>query len=199
MKLFSLYRVELRRLLFSKTVFVAAVLSILSLPLGNILSTFYGSRVMSDRYILTPVLTGTTVGAILWVIVTIMEADKLHRNGVHINRRHLTACVPVHRENPGNFDDILVCDCPHITGLPSLHCCQDVLLIFSGLLFCQFYDIHVPDMVDRYIVCRCCLPDHMPRRTFCRAVYCVDRCQCQRYHLLRLFHALDQSICDHIL
>ena len=83
MKLLSLYRVELRRLLFSKTVLVATVLSMLSMPLGNILYTF-SSRVMSDHYILTPVLTGTTVGAILWAVVTVMEADKLHRSGVHV-------------------------------------------------------------------------------------------------------------------
>lgn len=84
MNLFSLYHVELRRLLRSKTVMVAAVLSMLSLPLGNILYVFSGSRVMSDRYILTPVLTGTTAGAVLWAIVTVMEADRLHRSGVHI-------------------------------------------------------------------------------------------------------------------
>lgn len=84
MKFLSLYRVELRRLLLSKAVLATAILSMLSLPLGNILYVFYNSRVMSDRYILTPVLTGTAVGAVLWAAITIMEADSLHRSGVHI-------------------------------------------------------------------------------------------------------------------
>ncbi len=84
MKLFSFYRVELRRLLLSGTVLAAAVLSMLSLPLGNILYDFSGSRVMSARYILTPVMSGTTIGAILWAVVMIMEADRLQRSGVHI-------------------------------------------------------------------------------------------------------------------
>ncbi len=84
MKLFSLYRVELRRLLLSRTVFAAALLSILSLPLGNILFVYSNSRAMSDYYILTPVLTGTTVGAIFWAVVMIMEADRLQRSGVHV-------------------------------------------------------------------------------------------------------------------
>lgn len=83
MKLFSLYRVEFKRLLLSRTVVTAAILSMLSLPLGNLLYE-HTSRVMSARYILTPVLTGTTIGAIVWAVVMIMEADRLQRSGVHI-------------------------------------------------------------------------------------------------------------------
>lgn len=84
MNIFSLYRVELRRLFSSKAVLVIAVLSLLSLPLGNLLYTYSSSRVMSDRYILIPVLSGTTAGAVLWAVLTLMEADRLHRSGVHI-------------------------------------------------------------------------------------------------------------------
>ena len=84
MKFVSLYRVELRRLLLSRTVFAAALLSMLSLPLGNILFVYSNSRAMSDYYILTSVLTGTTVGAISWAVVMIMEADRLQRSGVHV-------------------------------------------------------------------------------------------------------------------
>ena len=83
MRLFSFYRVELKRLLLSRTVFIAAVLSTLSPPLGNLIFES-SSRVMSARYILTPVLTGTTAGAIVWAVVMIMEADRLQRSGVHI-------------------------------------------------------------------------------------------------------------------
>lgn len=84
MKFISLYYVELRRMLLSRMVLAAALLSMLSLPLGNLLFVYSGSRVMSDYYILTPVLTGTTVGAVLWAAVMIMEADRLQRSGVHI-------------------------------------------------------------------------------------------------------------------
>ena len=55
--LFSFYRVELKRLLSSRNVITAAILSMLSLPLGNLLYE-HSSRVMSARYIMTPVLTG---------------------------------------------------------------------------------------------------------------------------------------------
>ena len=84
MKLFSLYRVEFRQLLLSRTVMTAAILCVLSLPLGNLLTVFSNARPMSDNYILTPVLTGTTAGAIVWAVVMFMEADRLRRSGVHI-------------------------------------------------------------------------------------------------------------------
>lgn len=81
--LFSFYRVELKRLLTSRNVITAAILSMLSLPLGNLLYE-HSSRVMSAHYIMTPVLTGTTVGAVVWAVVMIMESDRLQRSGVHI-------------------------------------------------------------------------------------------------------------------
>ncbi len=84
MRLFSLYRVEFRRLLLSRTAAIAAILSILSLPLGNLLTAFSGGRSMSAHYILTPVLTGTTAGAIVWAVVMILEADRLQRSCVHV-------------------------------------------------------------------------------------------------------------------
>lgn len=82
MKLFSLYRVEFKRLLLSRTVMTAAVLSMLSLPLGNLL-TVHNARSMSANYILTPIMAGTTAGAIAWAIVMFMETDRLRRSGVH--------------------------------------------------------------------------------------------------------------------
>lgn len=84
MRLFSLYRVEFRRLLLSRTVMIAAALCMLSLPLGSLVTVFSSARPMSDGYILTPVLTGTTAGAIVWAVVMFIEADRLQRSGVHI-------------------------------------------------------------------------------------------------------------------
>lgn len=93
MKFVSLYRVELRRLLLSRAVLAAALLSMLSLPLGNLLFVYSTSRAMSDYYILTPVLAGTTAGAVLWAVVMIMEADRLQRSGVHILTDAISAPV----------------------------------------------------------------------------------------------------------
>lgn len=84
MKLFSLYYVELKRLLRSKLVLITAVLCLLSLFLGNYLYTFSGSRVMSSRYIAIPVVTETMVSAVLWAAVALIEADRLYRSGVHV-------------------------------------------------------------------------------------------------------------------
>lgn len=84
MRLFSLYRVELRRLLLSKMIWVIAILCMLAPLLGYSFYIASDSRVMSGRYIANPVLAGTTVGAILWAVVTIFETDRLHRNGTNI-------------------------------------------------------------------------------------------------------------------
>ncbi|MDE7313211.1 MAG: hypothetical protein K2N87_16585 [Eubacterium sp.] len=81
MSVFSLYRVELRRLLLSSLVWAGAVLSLLSPLLGYI---GYESTGMSDQYIADPVLTATTVSAMLWAFLTILEASRLHRSGVHL-------------------------------------------------------------------------------------------------------------------
>lgn len=83
-KLFSLYRVELRRLLLSKTVWIITVLCLFAPLPGYLLPYFSDSRTMSGRYIANPVLAGTMIGAVLWAILTIMEADRLHRSGVSV-------------------------------------------------------------------------------------------------------------------
>lgn len=83
-KLFSLYRVELRRLLLSKIVWSITVLCLLAPLMGYLLPFFSDSRTMSGRYIANPVLAGTMTGAVLWAILTIIEADRLHRSGVNV-------------------------------------------------------------------------------------------------------------------
>lgn len=84
MRLFSIYRVELRRLLLSKMIWAVTVLCMLAPLLGYSLYIVSSQSVMSGRYIANPVLAGTTVGGILWALVTILESDRLHRNGTDI-------------------------------------------------------------------------------------------------------------------
>ncbi|MCM1182238.1 MAG: hypothetical protein NC337_02555 [Roseburia sp.] len=81
---FSLYRVELRRLLLSKAVWCVSLFCLLAPLLGYLLPFFSDSRTMSGRYIANPVLAGTVVGALLWAGLTIAEADRLHRSGVSV-------------------------------------------------------------------------------------------------------------------
>ncbi len=83
-KLFSLYRVELRRLLLSRMVWSITALCMFAPLIGYLLPFFSDSRTMSGHYIANPVLAGTMTGAILWAILTIIEADRLHRSGVSV-------------------------------------------------------------------------------------------------------------------
>lgn len=84
MKVLSLYRVELRNLALSKMIWAVAVLCMLAPLLGYSLYIVSSQSVMSGRYIANPVLAGTAVGGILWALVTILESDRLHRNGIDV-------------------------------------------------------------------------------------------------------------------
>jgi len=79
MKLFSLYRVELKRLALSKFVWVITVLSLFSPMLGYSLLIQTDSTVMTGKYIASPVLAGTFVSAILWAILAFIESNRVHR------------------------------------------------------------------------------------------------------------------------
>lgn len=83
MKTFSLYRVELRRLLLSKAVWIAAVLCFLSLLVGR--SLFYeidSVESMSIQFIANPVLGAATVGAVVWAVVMFLETSRPFRCGI---------------------------------------------------------------------------------------------------------------------
>lgn len=84
MRLFSLYRVELRRLLLSKFTWMIIIFCLLTPLLGYTVYPIAGVSIMSDRYIANPVLAGTTFGAVLWAILTVLETSRLHRSGVDI-------------------------------------------------------------------------------------------------------------------
>lgn len=84
MRLFSLYRVELRRLLLSKFTWMITILCLLTPLLGYTIYPITGVSIMSNRYIANSVLAGTTFGAVLWAILTVFETSRLHRSGVDI-------------------------------------------------------------------------------------------------------------------
>lgn len=79
MKFLSLYRVELRRLALSRFTWVIALLSLCAPLLGYSLYQPCYPTIMSARFIANPVLAGTTVGAILWAVLALLETDRVHR------------------------------------------------------------------------------------------------------------------------
>lgn len=79
MKLISLYRVELRRLLLSRLVWCAGLLGMCAPLLGYLVVEYNGG--MSDIYIANPVLAGTSVGAVIWAVVMMIETSRLQRSG----------------------------------------------------------------------------------------------------------------------
>lgn len=81
MKLFSLYRVELRRLALSKFVWVIAVLSLCGPLFGYPL---LNNSTMSNKYIVNPVLAGTAIGGILWGILALLESDRVYRAKIDV-------------------------------------------------------------------------------------------------------------------
>ena len=82
MSLISLYRVELRRMFLSRRIWVGALCGILTPLLGVIGNETLPS--VSSRYIANPVLTATAVSAMLWAVLIILEASRLHRSGVYL-------------------------------------------------------------------------------------------------------------------
>ena len=79
MKLCSLYRVELRRLVRSKFTWVIAALSLCGPLLGYSLYQQSNPRVMSGQYVANPVLASTVIGAVFWAILALLEADRVYR------------------------------------------------------------------------------------------------------------------------
>lgn len=84
MRFISLYCVELRRLALSKFFWIVGVLCLCSPLLGYSVFKSTYSDVISGKYIANPVLAGTTIGAILWAVFTIVESDRLHRAGTDV-------------------------------------------------------------------------------------------------------------------
>lgn len=84
MRLFSLYCVELRRLLLSKFTWMITILCLLTPLLGYTIYIITDVSIMSNQYIANPVLAGTTFGAVLWAALTILETSRLHRSDMDI-------------------------------------------------------------------------------------------------------------------
>lgn len=114
--MFSLYRVELRRLLLSKSAWAVTALCLLAPLLGYALPYFSDSRTMSGRYIANPVLAGTAAGAVFWAVLAIMEADRPHRAGICV----LTDAAASPASLPAARTLALLTDCLLVTTLAAL-------------------------------------------------------------------------------
>ncbi|MDP4092130.1 MAG: M1 family aminopeptidase [Bacillota bacterium] len=79
MKLFSLFRVELRRMFHSKICLSVAALSLFTPLFGYSLYIPSSNVVMSGKYLANPVLAGTAIGAVLFAVLAIIEADRTYR------------------------------------------------------------------------------------------------------------------------
>ncbi len=84
MRFFSLYRVELRRLLLTKQIWLISALCLCSPLLGYTVYKPITLEAMSGLYIGNPVLAGTAAGAVLWAVAAIIEGDRQRRSGTDI-------------------------------------------------------------------------------------------------------------------
>ena len=84
MRFFSLYRVELRRLLLTKRIWLISTLCLLTPLLGYTVYKPSLSSAMSGIYIGNPVSAGTVFGAVLWAVIAILEANRQRRSGTDI-------------------------------------------------------------------------------------------------------------------
>lgn len=84
MRFFSLYRVELRRLLLTKFIWLISALCLCSPILGYTVYKPVTAEAMSGLYIGNPVLAGTAAGAVLWAVIAVFEADRQRRSGTDI-------------------------------------------------------------------------------------------------------------------
>lgn len=84
MSFFSLYRVELRRLLLTKQIWLIAALCLCTPLLGYTVYSPVVWETTSGLYIGNPVLAGTAAGAILWAIIAIVEGSRQRRSGTDV-------------------------------------------------------------------------------------------------------------------
>ena len=75
----SLYRVELRRLALSKYSWIAASLCLCAPLLGYSMYQMSSAIITTNQYIVNPVLAGTTIGALLWALLALLETDRVYR------------------------------------------------------------------------------------------------------------------------
>lgn len=84
MRFLSLYRVELRRLLLTKQIWLISALCLCTPMLGYTVYFPVGSVTMTALYIGCPVLAGTAAGSVLWAIAAIAVASRQFRSGTDI-------------------------------------------------------------------------------------------------------------------
>lgn len=84
MRFFSLYRVELRRLLLTKRIWLISALCLCAPLLGYTVYDAVNLTSMTGIYIGNPILAGTVAGAVLWSVIAIAEGNRPHRSKTDI-------------------------------------------------------------------------------------------------------------------
>lgn len=84
MRFFSLYRVELRRLVLTKWIWLISALCLLTPMLGYTVYMPSLSSAMSGLYIGNPVSAGTTFGGVLWAVAAVFDVNRQRRSGTYV-------------------------------------------------------------------------------------------------------------------
>ncbi|MDE7133282.1 MAG: hypothetical protein K2O65_16085 [Lachnospiraceae bacterium] len=84
MRFLSLYRVELRRLILTKQIWLISAICLCVPMLGYTVYIPVRSVTMTALYIGNPVLAGTAAGSVLWAIAVIADASRQFRSGTDI-------------------------------------------------------------------------------------------------------------------
>lgn len=84
MKTIALLWVELRRMFRSKLCLSVALLGLLAPLFGYEIYIQSSSVVISGKYLANPVLAGAAIGAVLFAVLSLIEADRIHRTRIDI-------------------------------------------------------------------------------------------------------------------
>lgn len=83
MKLTRLCYVEMRRLLRKKSLWLIVLLCCCT-PLAGMKLPIMQSGILSNKYIAQPLMVTSVIGAILWAVLTMLEASRTHRSGTDV-------------------------------------------------------------------------------------------------------------------
>lgn len=83
MKYSRLCFVEKRRLLCKKSFWLCVILCCCT-PLLGVLPLTISNDILSNKYIANPVIAATAAGGIIWAVLSLLEASRVHRTGTDV-------------------------------------------------------------------------------------------------------------------
>ncbi len=83
MKPIRLCLIEMRRLLRKKSFWLIVFFCCL-LPFLGVIPMTFTTEILSNKYIANPVLVSAAAGGILWALLTVIEASRVHRTGTDV-------------------------------------------------------------------------------------------------------------------